>query len=814
MPSAYVSRAPSPPPVFDTQLPVPEKSYLEVPNPTTSVHTSRSREIPPEPEAVDKGKRRESTTSGGGPSRSMSTSRHIPSGIEIPGPIALTDSNSSRRSGSGRLSETLNSVWGNTPPSAGPSASNSVLASPLEGPTSRSALLNALKPLASVPEGSAIPEVVHADPGADPAAQVYHNEPPKTPKAETPRPSASPSRIPVSASAAATSPKPAATPKAGSRMSVSPRTGGISRGLSVYSNGSQQPPADAAPPEPPVTMPEQGALHSEPQFVATPKGVSRAPTKPPTRSASPHPPAVAPEQEAGRGEPQNLGIPRSVSRVPSKPPTRSASPKPPVLTPEQDPISQSIGFAPSNIDAESYVLAAEGEPPAPPADTGPPAPAPAPAPEQSEPPAAATNVTEDDGFMAPVKRGSSKKGGKGSKLGSKVPTPKGSQTPKQSEPTANVWGQSASVDVSVADAPRSLSAAQSPLATVPEHSVPEVVPSQGNATPAEAPLEGQSAVPGGFFVANPDEAVTTPPEPTPEPTQNETTSFSGFGSLGGGMGGMIGAATSTFGSLGWGLSSKKDKSKPSTPGSTTPAGWGGGFGAGVATSAAESTGGAVGWGPATGNSSRSNSAWFDKTAKSVNASTADLLSGGGSNAEHMLELDNIPAAENQLPDPPVEPPAETGEAAFQMIGGEEAFQGGFGGEGGFQGEFGGEGATQEETQGAWASAEETHHARDPLTLNTDVPAEPGAATAAPTTAGESPDGGEGGGDGDGEGEGGAKATEEDEWAIPVKTKKKKGGGGGGGGNAAGTAPVTPGAGGAATEEWATTTKKKKKGKGK
>ena len=805
MPSAYVSRAPSPPPVFDSQLPVPEKSYLEVPNPTTSVHTSRSREIPSEPEAADKGKRRESTTSGGGPPRSMSTSRHI-SGIEIPGPIALTDSNSSRRSGSGRLSETLNSVWGNNPPSAGPSASNSVLASPLEGPTTRSALLNALKPLASVPEGSAIPEVIHADPGADTGAQVYHNEPPKTPKAETPRPSASPSRIPVSASAAATSPKPAATPKAGSRIStttVSPR-----RGLSVYSNGSQQPPADAAPQEPPATMPEQGASHSEPQFVATPKGVSRAPTKPSTRSASPHPPAVAPEQEAVLGEPHNLGIPRSVSRVSSKPPTRSASPKPPAIFEQEDPTSQPTGFAPSNIDAESYVLAAEAELHAPPADVGPPAPAPAPVPEQSEPPAAATNVTDDDGFIAPTKsKASSRRASKlGSKMGSKAATPKGSQTPKQTEPTTSAWGQSASVDVSVADAPRSLSAAQSPLASVPEHPVPEVVPLQGNATPVEAPLEGQSGLPGGFFVANPDETVTTPPEQAPGPTQSESPSFSsGFGALGGGVGGMIGAATSTFGSFGgWGIGSKKDKSKSPTPGSTTP-GWGGAFGGGVATSAAESTGG-VGWGPATGNGSKSSSTWFDQTAKSVNASTADLFSGGGSNAEHMLELDNIPASENRdyhLPDLPGQVPlAETGAGAFQME---------FGGEGAFQGETGGEGATQEETQGAGASAEETHHARDPLTLNTDVPPEAGAATAAPTTA-ESPEGGEGGGDGDGDGgdEGGEKAPEapEDDWGIPVKTKKKKGGA-----SAAATAAATPTT--AATDDWSTpTTKKKKKGKGK
>jgi hypothetical protein len=782
----------------------------------------------PEPEAVDKGKRRESTTSGGGPSRSMSTSRNIPSGIEIPGPIALTDSNSSRRSGSGRLSDTLTSVWGNNPPSAGPSASNSVLASPLEGPTTRSALLNALKPLASVPEGSAIPEVVHADPGAIPGAQVYNNEPPKTPKAETPRPSGSPSRIPVSASAAGTSPKPAATPKAGSRIptaTVSPR-----RGLSIYSNGSQ-PPANTAPPEPPATMFDQGAPQSGPQFVATPKGVSRAPTKPSTRSASPKPPANVPEPEAVLGEPQNLGIPGSFSRVPSNPHTRSASPKPPAVAEQENPMSQSFGFTPSNIDTEPYVLAAEAELPALPADAG----VPPPAPEQSEPPPAVANVTEPEAFVAPTRsKASSRKGSKaGSKLGSKVATPKGAQTPKPVETTTSAWGPSASEEAPAAGGQRSLSAAQSPLATVHEHSIPEGVPSQGNAPPAEVPLEGQLDPPGGFILAHPDPPVATPPEPAPAPatTQNESTSFSGFGSLGGGMGGMIGAATSTFGSLGgWGLSSKKDKSKSPTPvGSTTPAWGSSGFGAGVAASTASSTGGGGGggggggWGSATGNNSRSNSVWpgADTIAKSLNASTTDLFGGGGgSNADPMLEMGDVPASqipEYQLPALPggseVPPVEAQGEGAPQWIEGDGTNQewpegdgtnqgwtegGGTAqgwpeGDGAAQGWTEGAEATHEEAQGDGAPAEETH-TREHLTVMTDVPAEPGAATAAPTTAGESPEAGDGGGEGEGEGgdEGGEK---QDDWGIPVKTKKKKNQGG----NAA--AAASPAGGG--DDNWAT-----------
>jgi len=255
---------------------------------------------------------------------------------------------------------------------------------------------------------------------------------------------------------------------------------------------------------------------------------------------------------------------------------------------------------------------------------------------------------------------------------------------------------------------------------------------------------------------------------------------------------MLGAASSTFGSLGFGFSGKKDKSKSktSTPGSTTPA-WGNAFGSGVATSTAESTGGGGGgWGSATGNNSGSNSTWPGMlTGKSVNASTADL--GGDSSADHMFELDNIPAAE--LPEYQVPTLPETG------------------GEGALQG-FTEEGATQEETQGGGASAEETH-TREHLTLVTDVAAEPGPATTAPNTAGESPEGGEGGGEGEGEGGGGDEGGEkppDDDWGIPVKTKKKKGGGGK---DAAAATPVTPSGGGAAPDDWANTTTKKKKGKG-
>ena len=739
----------------------------------------------------------------------------MPSGIEIPGPIALTDSNSSRRSGSGRLSETLTSVWGNNPPSTGPSASNSVLPSPLEGPTSRSALLNALKPLASVPEGSAIPEVVHADPGAQAGTfEAHQHEPPKTPKAETPRPSASPSRIPVSASVAATSPKPSATPKAASRaptVTVSPRTGGTHRGLSVYSQGSQ-PPVDAVPPEPPAI------IQSEPQTVATPKHVSRVPTKASTRAASPQPPATAREQEAVQSE---LGIPGSISRVPTKPPTRTASPQPPVIPPEPEvPISQPTDPAAFNSGPWPHVPAAGAEPSA----TG--EGVPAPAPEQPEPVPAATNVAEvDESFVQPKSK--ARKGSKASRaasmLASKVATPKGSQTPKSVEPTAEAGSAIASEEVPVTEGARSLSAAQSPLAPVPEHTIPEANTSRDNPTP-EAPHEGQFGFPGGLFTTNPDETAATSTTPAEAPTQSEPPSLSGFGAgLGGTVGGMFGAA------LGWG---KKDKNKSPTPGASTPA-WGGAFG-GLASSVAESTGGG-GWGSATGNNSRSNSMWHgaNPSNKSANASTADLFSNSLHNDPN---LDNVPAtelAEFQNPSLPGRGlPTETQGGATQgETGGEGAAQGdtwGEGtahgdtwGEGTAQGDTWGEGAAQGDTWGGGAHQQETQvegelpeetRTREHLTLMTDVPVEPDAATAGPPTAGDSPEGGEGGGEGEGEGEGGEdveKAADE-EWAIPVKVKKGK--------SSKGTTPVTPGAGAAGAgdkDDWATagTAGKKKKKKG-
>ena len=803
-PSAYVSRAPSPP-VIDSHLPVPEKTYLEVPNVSSSAHSSKSRDPPPELDVGDKGKKREST-SGTVHSRSVSMSRNIPSGIEIPGPIALTDSNSSRRSGSGRLGEALTSVWGNNPPSAGPSANSSVLPSPLEGPTSRSVLLNALNPLASVPEGSAIPEVIHADAGADTGEQAgmfeaYRNELPKTPKAETPRPSASPSRIPVSASAAATSPKPPATPKATSRIptaTVSPRTGGTPRGLSTYSNGSQppavatprgsalgttspghlfSPPVDGAPPEPPATIPEPGAAQSELQTVGTPKPLSRAPTKPPTRATSPQPPAVIPEQEAVQSEPQGVWS-KPVSRVPTKPPTRAASPHPPAAEQEVTTLDAagSMGW---NLEAGSHVPVTGAELLAPAVG------AEVPAAEQPEPAPAATTATEDDGFWGQPKS-KSRKGSKAaskaaSKVGSKAATPKGTQTPKPVESTAEAEGASTVEEVPATDGPKLPSAVPSPLATVPEDFIPGPVTSQDDPT-LEGAHDGQSGLPGGFFLTNPD----APPDPAPAPIQNESTSFSGFGgALGGGMGeSLFGAASSALGWGGFG----KNKSKPSTPKpSTLP------WGASRAASTTESTGGGGGgWGSATGNNSRSNSGLFgmEPISKSGNASNADLL--GGLNADADPTLGHTPAESGGSHLPPFT--AEVPLAETQEVAPQEETQG--------------EGAPQDEAQeGAFQG--ETHNSREHLTVKTDVLAVPDAATAGPTTAGDSPEVGEGGGEAEAETKGGEEDKAlDDEWGgIPVKTKKKKGG----------NTPVTPGTGGGGggDDDWATaggaSGKKKKKG---
>ncbi len=95
-------------------------------------------------------------TSRSTPLHSMSMLHIILEGIKLSGPIALTDLNSLWQSGSGHLEDTLTSIWGNTPPSAGPSTNFSVLTSPLKGLLSCSALLSALKPLAPVLEGLAI----------------------------------------------------------------------------------------------------------------------------------------------------------------------------------------------------------------------------------------------------------------------------------------------------------------------------------------------------------------------------------------------------------------------------------------------------------------------------------------------------------------------------------------------------------------------------------------------------------------------------------------------------------------------------------
>jgi hypothetical protein len=588
--SSYVSRGPSPP-LAGSHLPVPEKPYLEVPNATSSIHTSKSRGSPPEL-GVDKGKRREDAP-GNAPSRSVSTSRNVPTGVELPGPIALTDSNSSRRSGAGRLGETLTSVWGNIPPSGGPSANSSLIPSPLEGPTSRSAILNALQPLASVPEGSAIPEVIHANTvetsGSVP--EVYRSSPPKTPKAETPRASAS------SVAAKSLKGTGTGTPKATSKIPTaapSARPGGTPRGMSIYSSGPQ-PPAVAtprgstfgaaspthasppvAPPEPSTGLVESGReAHAEPPAVATPKPASRVPTKPPTRLASPSP-------------------------QPAELPAPSAEMEPPVV---------------------------EATPLAPVTEAPPPAPVETPA---TEPAQAETAATEEDWFQ-PKSKAASRKGSKatskaGSKAASKVPTPKGTETPNPENANAGAFGEGSA---SATGGTRPPSGVPSPLPTVHEDaatgaSAPEAPPA------VEVAPEGGTNPPGSFFVTNPDD---TPAAPEPA-EQSESATFPSFGnSLSGSVGGVFGVASSA---LGWGSGfGKKEekKSKPSTP-KTTGLGWGG-FGS-AAPSVAGSAGG-LGWGSATGNNSSSNTAWMGGLGtKSGNASTADLL-GGDMNVDHPTE---------------------------------------------------------------------------------------------------------------------------------------------------------------------------------
>ena len=720
--SAYVSRAPSPPPA-EPQLPVPERSYLEVPNASTSVRTGKSRGSPPESEGVDKGKAPQDATPGGTPSRSISIPRNLPAGIELPGPIALTDSNSSRRSGSGRLGETLTSIWGNTPPSAGQSANSSVLPSPLEGPSSRSALLNALKPLASVPEGSAIPEVVHAEPvsaGAGGVPEVYRASPPKTPKAETPYANASPSRTLVSASAAATSPKGKITPKAASRApsaAGSARPGGTPRGLSIYSNVAQPPPAVATPKGP------------------TPGSISPARIAPSTEA----PPEQPPMWETAQTEPPTTSTPKAATRAPSpKPPS-------PIPPPESfEPLATELAV----IQPDPALAAPEqppSEPPVIPAPVEPPA-----------EPAAAAEEEDPFGWGQPKSKAGSRKGSKAasrvaskaaSKAPSKAPTPKGTETPKPPDPAPEEAGMSAGSPT--VERPKPSSGAPSPLAAVPEDHIPE---------PAGA------ALPGGFFLTNPDETQGPPPDP---PAQAEPTSLSSFGnSLGGSM---FGAVTS---SLGWGLSGKKEgKSKPTTPGASTPA-WGG---FGNAPSVTESTGGGGGWGAATGNNNGSNSMW------------GSVLGGRSGNASAANLLDSAETADNSARDA-----AQNGGESLSFI------------------PLDGPPAAEAITQGGdmW---QEGPGFQEPLRVETNVTAEPGADTAGPTTAADSPEVGR---EGDGGEQGGEEETgdkpEEDEWAIPVKTKKKKGGASGG------ATPMTPAGGAsapAADEGWATGGKKKKGKKG-
>ena len=806
--SAYVSRGPSPPPAVETQLPVPERSYLEVPNATTPVRSSKSRGSPPELEGVDKGKGPEDPRSGSTPSRSLSVRNipgGIPGGIEIPGPIALTDSNSSRRSGSGRLGETLTSIWGNTPPSAGPSANSSVLPSPLEGPSSRSVLLNALKPLASVPEGSAIPEVVHADPPAmGGVPEFYRASPPKTPKAETPHASASQSRTPVSTSAAATSPKPTGTPKVASRIptaAASPRPGGTPRGLSMYSDAAQHPPGSK-----------------------TPKGPTPGSASPghivPSTEAPPEQFIMPAEPEAMQlTEPATTSTPKPPTRVPTraaspKPPTRAASPKPPSPLPPSQPIEP--------LMTESTIIQPDPTPTAPEPLLSDPA-----AETVSAEPAA---VEEDTfGWGQPKSKAGSRKNSKaGSKAGSKTasktaskapskaPTPKGTQTPKPPESTSEEVGPGASAGSPTVERTKPSSGAPSPLTTVPEHAPPS--------EPVEAP-------PGGFYVVNPD--GTEPPAQV-ESTESTFPSFgSSLGStLGGSVGqSLFGGAASALG--GWGFGKKGDKSKSPSPKASTPT-WGGfggvpsvaestsgsgkkedkskspapGWGGfGNAPSVAESTGGSNGgWGAATGNNGGSGSMWTGLAGgKSGNASTADLLDG------------------TRNTDPLAQDPAEHGDPLAQNFGelGDPIAQnfGEFGDP--LAQNFAEHGDSLAQDPAAYGDPlsniplDSTHtvhegemqhedtFSRGHLTLQTDVPPAAEENTAEPTTAADdSPEV-------EREGDGGQ--AEEDPtagWGLPVKSKKKKGANA----SAGAATPATQAGGGGGDDGFTIKKKKGKKGK--
>jgi hypothetical protein len=748
--SAYVSRAPSPPAAPEPQLPIPERSYLEVPNASTSHRSSRSRGSPPELTGVDKGKGREDGASGGAPSRSLSISRNIPGGIELPGPIALTDSNSSRRSGSGRLGETLSSIWGNIVPSAGPSANSSILPSPLEGPTSRNALLNALKPLASVPEGSAIPDVIHAStsvPGGVP--EVYRSSPPKTPKAE---------------SGAATSPKPGGTPKAVSRApttATSPRPGGTPRGMSIYSNANQPPPAAVTP-------------RGEALGTASPAHVS------PSTEAPPVQPPVQTEPEMAQIEVPTVSTPRPTSRAPTKPPTRAPT-KPPTRVPSPKPSPRAP--SPRSVEPPVTETAAFEAELSPAVEPGPVAVAVEP-PSSSlapEPVAVAPAATEEEDpfpWGQAKSKAASRKGSKAtskvaskaaSKVASKAPSPKGAETPRPQEVVPEEAGIIVSEGPSNTERAKPPSGSQTPLATVPEDTPTEAPPIEGVPAPGNLfianPDEGQDAQqpppPGSFFADHPDGSQDPPPaQPLAQP--EPLSSFSSFGNtLGGGVGGsLFGAATSV---LGWG-GIGKDKSKPTTP---KPA-WASGFGS-AAGSVAESTGGS-GWGAATGNSG-SNSAWLNFGNKSANASSADLLGGAGTTGIQMQALTEIGDPHSQAP---LEETQGTDGQEWDVV----------------------------------PTVQDGLHNNEPLTVETNVTTE----TAGPTTGvGDSPEEGRGGDEGEGGEETGEK-VEEDEWSIPVKQKKKKGGGSGNATTAA--TPITPSAsgGGGGDDVWATTTKKGKKGK--
>jgi len=298
--------------------------------------------------------------------------------------------------------------------------------------------------------------------------------------------------------------------------------------------------------------------------------------------------------------------------------------------------------------------------------------------------------------------------------------------------------------------PKPSSGAQSPLATVPEDHPTE-------------PIAG--APPGGFFVTNPDESQGPLPDP---PAQAESTPFSSFGNALSGSN-LLGAVSSGFGWSGLG-GKKEDKSKPTTPRTSMPA-WGGGGGFGSVPSVTESTGGGGGWGAATGNS-----AWGSMLGgKSGNGSAADLLDGAGITDPSAQET-----VQNGEPFSSIPLEGTPAPEAFAQEGDMSQEAPGFGGPG----------------------------FMEPLTVQTDVGAEPGADTTGPTTAAaDSPEVETREGDGGGQG-GEEQQPEDDEWALPVKSKKKKGG--------AGAAAPTTQAGGASApagdDGFAAVGGKKKKGK--